>query len=62
MMALLLILIATLEYRYNSYEDKKKKEEMKSHIVTGLISIVVILIVYFLFSALGPIFNLLFQS
>ena len=59
--AFLTIIIGSLQYKYGYYNNKEKQEEMKGHIVNSLITIVVVLIVYFLFAAIGPAFRFLFQ-
>lgn len=59
--SILTIVICSLEYRYAYFDNKEKQEEMKEHIVNSLITIVIVLIVYFLFAGIGPAFRYLFQ-
>ena len=59
--ALLTMIIAGVEYAVFRH-DKDKQKEMKGHIVTSLISIAIILVVYFLLSSIGPAFRLLFPA
>ena len=57
--ALLVVVIAYIEH-YTSRHLPHKKKEMKQHITTGLIAIVIALIAYGILSAIGPAFRLLF--
>ncbi len=57
--ALLVVVLASIEHYANRHLPHKKKE-MKGHIVTGLIAIVIALVAYGILSAIGPAFRLLF--
>ncbi len=57
--ALLVVVIASIEHYANRHRPETKKE-MKQHIVSGLIAIVIALIAYGILSAIGPAFRLLF--
>lgn len=57
--ALLVIVIASIEHYTYGHRPNKKKE-MKGHIINGLIAIVIALIAYGTLSAIGPAFRLLF--
>lgn len=57
--SLITILFATIEYRKEK-GNKKAQEEMKEHIVNGLIAISISLVVYLMVIAIAPGFNILF--
>lgn len=57
--ALLTVLTAFIQYRLHPHK-KEKQEEFREHMINGLIAFTIILIVYFILSAIGPAFRLLF--
>lgn len=57
--SVLTIAIATFHF-YRAKGDKAKKDEMKGHILNSLIALIIVLIVYFVLSGIGPAFRLLF--
>ncbi|MFH1426208.1 MAG: hypothetical protein ABIG66_02125 [Candidatus Kerfeldbacteria bacterium] len=57
----LFVIIAAMIEFYIHRGKKDKEEEMKGHVINGLIAVVIALIVYLLLSGIGPAFNALFR-
>jgi hypothetical protein len=57
-----IVIIAALIESYAHRTKTDYKEELKEHIVTGLMAIIVSLIAFFILSGIGPVFNLLFNQ
>lgn len=57
----LLVIIVALVESWAHRTKKDYKEELKEHIVTGLLAITIALIAYVVLSGIGPVFNLLFN-
>jgi hypothetical protein len=55
------IIVASIEYYIHQY-DKKRAEDMKEQIVTGLMGITIALIAYFVLSGIGPVFRAIFTA
>lgn len=55
----LVVGIAAFDMQFRYKDDKEHKEELKTHIVNGLIAITVVLIAYFILLAIGPAFRLI---
>jgi len=56
---ILIVITSLIEYRVHK-KNEKLRVEIKERIMGGLIAVVITLIVYFFFSAIGPAFRLLF--
>lgn len=59
--SLLTVIAAYIEYKIHPHK-KEKQEEAKGHMVNSLIAFTIILIVYFILSAIGPAFRILFAA
>ncbi len=57
---LLSIIMVCIEYSFRR-SNKKRQEELKDHIVHGLTAVTIALLAYFILSAIGPVFRLLFS-
>ncbi|MBI2411492.1 MAG: hypothetical protein HYV32_06395 [Candidatus Kerfeldbacteria bacterium] len=58
LLTVLISFISLLRHR----NDKKMITQMREQIVSGLIAFIIILIVYVLFSGIGPAFRVLFSK
>lgn len=57
--AALVVGIAAFEMQFKYKGNKEKQEEMREHIVNGLIAIMIVLVAYFVLVAIGPAFRLI---
>lgn len=52
------VLFAGFEMRFKFKDNKEKQEEMKAHIINGLIAIMIVLLAYLILVAIGPAFRI----
>ena len=57
--AAFVVAIAAFEMQFKFKGNKEKQEEMRNHIVNGLIAIMIVLIAYFVLLGIGPAFRLI---